>query len=1212
MREALLAATWARIQRTKETRDPSSVLGPDALRDARRLAAEHGQGDTEVRYALGWFYWSRSVYGRYLAPPGEQTLADMTAAVEAFAPCFALGEDRLPEPLLPALAEAVAPSAVQALRRAQASPGRIECISAVTMLRSVLAATPADRPAHAERLALLAEALRDWGPGPRPLLHTDLAIACFQELTSAAPAHHPDRVTWLTHLGGLLQARGQETGAEADLDAAVRAARQALAEARPGHPGAVTAVWVLGIALASRFEVTKVDADLKEAVGCLRKAADATPPDDPQHAARVSHLGTVLRARYQHAGVPADLEEAVEVGQRAADQSPAEGRDHAAVISTLSRALWARYQLTGVAADLDRAIVLGQQAVDTGESVDRVVMLSNLGGRFAERAERTGALTDTDAAVEWLRKAVAAAPEDDRDRAGMLSNLGTALFRRFQRAGALADVDEAVTVLREAVAAAAAAADRTVRAMVLGNLGGALLTRFRRTGVSADLDRGVRALQEAVNAAGDEPGRAAALANLGSALQTRFERSGARADLDAAVKVAQKAVRLAPAGAGRAMESSNLANALVMRSQRDGAPEDLDEAVRIGRLAVESLPAGHPDRAVLLSNLGGMLSIRFRQSAAPEDLEEATSCHVAAVDAAVTPLTGVEAGDRAARLLADRGEYGNAADVAEEAVLRLPQVAPRRLERGDQQHAVAQVAGLAGRAAALALAAPGGTPPERARRALRLLETGRAVLLSQALETRGDLTELRDRHPGLATRYVELRDQLDMPADTMTPVRLRSEAADQGPSRRGPVRDRHRAAGDFAALLAEIRALDDFTGFARPPAEAELVAEAAEGPVVVFNISGYRSDALLVTTEGIDSIALPGLTLRAVTDRVNAFRNALHTLTVGGEEAEQLAAQQTLVTVLQWLWDTATGPVLGALGLHGRGDTEEAWPRVWWVPGGLLGLLPLHASGHHDDPPGTPHRRTVMDRVVSSYTPTVRALRHARERARTAASSPAARNLIVAMPTTPGLPDHGRLHYVEDEVAVLRERLPDAVLLREPEPGDGPAHREPSVPTRARVLDQLPDCAIAHFSCHGSSDPADPSRSLLLLHDHAEAPLTVGRLASVALDGARLAYLSACRTAAIDTSELLDEAIHLTSAFQLAGFPHVIGTLWEIDDQMAVTVARLFYAGLGADGARPDPDRSARALHRAVRRVRDGHGLPAPLTFNDSPWLWAAYLHAGA
>lgn len=74
----------------------------------------------------------------------------------------------------------------------------------------------------------------------------------------------------------------------------------------------------------------------------------------------------------------------------------------------------------------------------------------------------------------------------------------------------------------------------------------------------------------------------------------------------------------------------------------------------------------------------------------------------------------------------------------------------------------------------------------------------------------------------------------------------------------------------------------------------------------------------------------------------------------------------------------------------------------------------------------------------------------------------------------------------------------------------------------------------------------------------------------------------------------------------------MIGTLWEIDDQIAVTVADLFYADLGCDFAEPDPDQAARALHQAIRRVRDGHGLPAPLDRNRVPLLWAPYLHAGA
>ena len=85
--------------------------------------------------------------------------------------------------------------------------------------------------------------------------------------------------------------------------------------------------------------------------------------------------------------------------------------------------------------------------------------------------------------------------------------------------------------------------------------------------------------------------------------------------------------------------------------------------------------------------------------------------------------------------------------------------------------------------------------------------------------------------------------------------------------------------------------------------------------------------------------------------------------------------------------------------------------------------------------------------------------------------------------------------------------------------------------------------------------------------------------------------------------ELLDEAIHLTSAFQLAGFPLVIGTLWPINDAIAVHVADSFYTALcGTDGAL-DTSRAAYALHHSIRAARDS--LPAV------PSLWAAYLHAG-
>jgi CHAT domain-containing protein len=184
---------------------------------------------------------------------------------------------------------------------------------------------------------------------------------------------------------------------------------------------------------------------------------------------------------------------------------------------------------------------------------------------------------------------------------------------------------------------------------------------------------------------------------------------------------------------------------------------------------------------------------------------------------------------------------------------------------------------------------------------------------------------------------------------------------------------------------------------------------------------------------------------------------------------------------------------------------------------------------------------------------------------------------------------------------MVAERLPGPIVLAVPGE-DGPAGD--SLPIKAEVLRLLPDCAIAHFACHGSNDLVDPSASRLLLLDHADDPLTVAALVPVRLDQVRLAYLSACSTAFTGRVELLDEAIHLAGAFQLAGFSQVVGTLWEIDDQLAVVLADSFYRGLCAGAGVPDTSRSALALHDAVRGMR--------ARFLRSPSLWAAHLHVGA
>ncbi|GAA0436219.1 hypothetical protein GCM10010160_74100 [Acrocarpospora corrugata] len=80
--------------------------------------------------------------------------------------------------------------------------------------------------------------------------------------------------------------------------------------------------------------------------------------------------------------------------------------------------------------------------------------------------------------------------------------------------------------------------------------------------------------------------------------------------------------------------------------------------------------------------------------------------------------------------------------------------------------------------------------------------------------------------------------------------------------------------------------------------------------------------------------------------------------------------------------------------------------------------------------------------------------------------------------------------------------------------------------------------------------------------------------------------------------------MHITAAFQLAGYQHVIGTLWPITDATAAQIADDFYTRLTDGGrTRPNTGQAAYALHHAIQGVRTDY--PA------RPSLWAAHIHTG-
>jgi CHAT domain-containing protein len=241
--------------------------------------------------------------------------------------------------------------------------------------------------------------------------------------------------------------------------------------------------------------------------------------------------------------------------------------------------------------------------------------------------------------------------------------------------------------------------------------------------------------------------------------------------------------------------------------------------------------------------------------------------------------------------------------------------------------------------------------------------------------------------------------------------------------------------------------------------------------------------------------------------------------------------------------------------------------------------VPLHAAGRHD---GT--GRSVLDQFTSSYTPTLRLLLHAR-----ADASPVSRGgppLIVALPETPGQPP---LPGAAVEADDFIRQFSSACQLR---------GADATVDAVRRLLRYSP--LLAHFACHGTQDVIEPSAGRLLFHD---GPLSITEIAALRLDAAELAYLSACQTST-GSIQLSDEAITLATAFRLAGYRHVIGTLWNISDRHAPNVARQVYqqlthsetGGIQLDGASAALDHAVVALRK--RRPTE-------------PWLWASYIHVG-
>lgn len=807
------------------------------------------------------------------------------------------------------------------------------------------------------------------------------------------------------------------------------------------------------------------------------------------------------------------------------------------------------------------------------DDADRAELLKALAHAASTVSIQTGSPEDAKVAVDAARALVELPARDQGQRALRLSTLASTLVRQFELGANPAAGREAISVVEESIALTPPGDENlplgwstlSVAAQKVAEAGDHSL--FAKA-----VDAGAQALATMPT---DDVRRIGMLYNYASAVQTQ----AVTTDVTDAepFREAERAYRtalalLAPDHPDTPRIESTIADLLYHRYRQCGDLDALDDSLELAEKAVRETPRDHhwwPLRALALARSARALATFGGPRA--DELRELAITHYQAVSAhpAATAQNRMLCEQEQHAMLAE-ADPAMVLDAQERVIAVIPATVSRALPRTQRLRAVRQLDGLADQVV------DAGVRSGQLDRALELVEQCRAVLFGDAWGIRRGWAKLLEIRPELAEELSQVEKDLAN-ADSYSDMTFHIEVEYQGQTSTTDWDPRPQAVEQIRwlasrrdGLLETARAVPEFENLLMPP-NLEVLRERLKGhTAVVVSAAGTAVVVPGDYWQPVEPVPLRQMTQITARAQVRKLRAALADVkdpACSFDRRER--AQLDVHAVLEWLWDTTAGPVLD----------QVADSRLWWCPIGVAAGLPLHAAGRHRDGAG----QTVFDRVVSSYTPSLTALadtvttpqpHHARHTA-----------LIVGVGEREGAP---MLPSARGEAEAVAALLPGSTVLID------------SAASADAINEGLHEHAIAHFACHGRavSSARHPDLGGLMLNDGIFVPSFVRDLR---ITQAQLAFLSACDTAGPDPA-LLDEPLNLTSAFHLAGFRGVIGTLWHTADSTETAVA--VYAALTANGTRPAATaQTATALTETSRRMRDAY--PAV------PTRWAAHVHVG-
>lgn len=572
------------------------------------------------------------------------------------------------------------------------------------------------------------------------------------------------------------------------------------------------------------------------------------------------------------------------------------------------------------------------------------------------------------------------------------------------------------------------------------------------------------------------------------------------------------------------------------RAEEPPATRSFLEAAARHLVIARSLLHDAPDRIYLgraLRELADVLAELGRPDEAIEVGQEA----LAILRPTSAPRECADAAGRLGGLLAERGEWDDAASAYRLAVKSAELSFHGRLDTASREDEARRTGNLA-RWAAFAIARAGDAPE-----AALVLENGRT-------------RELRRRF-GVDARLGELPAEL---RHAYTTAVGSLAASPLGPQGAGAARRLQ----EVLSMARTIPGLEDFATGAR--LEDLLAAVEPEWPLLYVNPTPVGTLLLIISSEGAGHslkahfldrpTSLDIFSRLTVGDVAESSDDAeLHVqgsylFGIGGAGESERALSTDVGHALPWLGKHLAHPVRNILaGAGGHGATL--------ICCGPLGVAPVHAAPWRENG----QDRCLVDEFDIRYAGSAILAATALERA---ASRAAAEPTLVAVSNP-----NGNLPAAGAEVEEIARHF-DPHRISRVDGRQATSHFLQSAAAEASHL---------HLACHANGGLFDATEAAIRL---ADGPVSALKLTGLSGLQARLAVVSACQSAVSEIAAAPDEVFSIGTAMLAAGSACAIASLWSVDDGPTALLMTRLYDEMFSRNRRP-PE----ALRRAQLWLRD-------------------------